>query len=46
MNKLLILSSYAKRQPNSLRNNEITEIFGCSEQQRSEITDIMFKQLL
>ena len=51
MNKLLILTSYAKFELNSLRNNGITmkllitDIFGCRD--KAEVrNDVIFKQML
>ena len=49
MNKLLILTSYAKFELNSLRNNEITtkllitDIFGCHNIAEVK-NDVIFKQ--
>ena len=51
MNKLLILTSYAKFELNSLRNNEITvkllitDIFGCRDTAKVR-NDVIFKQWL
>ena len=51
MNKLLILTFYAKLELNSLRNNEITmkllikDIFGCRD--KAEVrNDVIFQQWL
>ena len=51
MNKLLILTSYAKFELNPLRNNEITmklliaDIFGCHDTTKVR-NDVIFKQWL
>ena len=51
MNKLLILTAYAKFERNSLKNNEITmkllttDIFGCHDTVKVR-NDVIFKQWL
>ena len=47
MNRLLILTSYTKFEPNSLRNNEImklliTDIFGCSNTVKAGRTSYLY----